>query len=117
LGSWGQIFNVVHWAASESSGVANPKFFWGKMVDFGRETVFCLGHHFSKHKMIRYLKNLGCHGPLITPMSESCAKYDERLVRNMDPFKRLLRNMDPFKRLLRNMDPFKRLLRNMDPFK
>jgi len=27
------------------------------MFDFMRETVFCLGHHFVKHKMTGYAKN------------------------------------------------------------
>jgi len=57
-----------------TSGVASPKFwgdkkffFWGKMFDFSRMTVFCFGYRLSKHKMTRYSKNLGGHGPLGPP--------------------------------------------------
>jgi len=30
-----------------------------KIFDFRRATVFCLGHRFSKPKMIEYAKNVG----------------------------------------------------------
>jgi len=41
---------------------------------FRLATVFCLEYRFSKHKMTRYFKNLGGHGPLgplATPMVSS----------------------------------------------
>jgi len=52
------------------SGVASPKFWEGKkilgpkMFDLSRATAFCLGRHFSNHKMTRYDKNLEGPWPL-----------------------------------------------------
>ena len=38
---------------------SQPKFFWGsKMFAFGGKRCFCLGRHFSKHKITKYAKNL-----------------------------------------------------------
>jgi len=34
------------------------------MFDFREKQYFCLGRHFPKHKMTRYAKNVGGHGPL-----------------------------------------------------
>ena len=34
-----------------------------KMFDFGRKTVFCLGHSSSKYEMTRYAKNFGVMAP------------------------------------------------------
>jgi len=51
-----------------ASGVANPNFFGGKCLTLGEQQYFCLGGRFSKHKMTRYAKNFGRHGPLATPM-------------------------------------------------
>ena len=49
-----------------SGGVARPKIFGGtkffggaKCLTLDEQQYFCLGRHFSKHKMTRYAKNLG----------------------------------------------------------
>jgi len=55
--------------ARASSGIASPKFFWGKCLTLGEQQYFCLGHHFSEHKMLDMLKNSG--GTLATPMGPS----------------------------------------------
>ena len=51
------------WTTGRSQWRSQPK-----MFDFTRATVFCLGYRLSKHKMTRYAKNLGGHGPLATSM-------------------------------------------------
>jgi len=60
-------------SATLPSGVASPNFFWGQTIweniIFGFKRKFCLGHRLSKHKMTRYAKYLGVHGPLATPMT------------------------------------------------
>ena len=40
------------------SGVASPKFWGAKYYDFKRATLFCLENLLSKHKTIRYTRNL-----------------------------------------------------------
>jgi len=62
---WSQIPCVY-----ERNGIASLNFFGGgKIFDFRLAAVFCLRHHFPKHKITRYSKNLG-HGPLVTAMYE-----------------------------------------------
>jgi len=39
-----------------ASGIANPKLWGGKCLNLGKQQHFCLGRHFSKHKMTRYAK-------------------------------------------------------------
>jgi len=51
------------------SGLASLKFF---EENFKRVTVFRLGHHLSKHKMIIHARNLGGLGPLATNMYVGC---------------------------------------------
>jgi len=53
----------ANWTYS-ASGVASPKFWGPKLLTLRRSTVFCLWHCFSKHKITRYAKCLGGHGPL-----------------------------------------------------
>jgi len=34
----------------------------GNIFDFGRKTIFCLGHRPSTDEIIKYAKNFGGHG-------------------------------------------------------
>jgi len=45
-------------------------YFGGKYVDFERATVFCLGHHLTKHKTTSSGRNFGEHGPLGSPLAK-----------------------------------------------
>jgi len=55
------------------SGVASPKICWGgKMFDFRRIALFCLGYSVSKHKMNAYAKNFGDSWPPWTPWLRLC---------------------------------------------
>jgi len=42
-----------------TSGLANPKLWGGQCLTLGKQQHFCLGCHFSKHKMTRYAKLWG----------------------------------------------------------
>jgi len=58
---WSNCFLNRLWCTQWRS---QPKIFLGgKMFDFRRATLFCLRHHFSKHAIIRYAKNLGGTAP------------------------------------------------------
>jgi len=49
----------------EGSGVARPTFFCRpNLLTLASNSIFCLGHHLSKHKMTRYARNLGSMTPL-----------------------------------------------------
>ena len=54
---------------TKNSGIASPKFLEGKTLgvpeclNLGEQQYFCLGRHFSKHKMNRYAKTFAGHDP------------------------------------------------------
>ena len=75
--------------ARHISGIASPKiwgepknFFWAKMFDFTRITLFCLEKRLSKHKMTIFSKNfLGGVAPLATPMRHIISKYHDTILK------------------------------------
>ena len=86
---------VSGWDLTPTSGVASPKLFLRGKSDFRRATVFCVGCCFSRHKMTRYAKTLGGHGPLetsttpATPTQFSMNEYNDLTVINRWPSKLL----------------------------
>jgi len=51
-----QFFILSMVIGGPASGVANPKLWGSKCLTSGKQQHFCLGHHFSKHKMTGYAK-------------------------------------------------------------
>jgi len=55
-----QYYKYINTYKISQGGVASPNFWGGaKMFDFKRITLFCLGDHLSKHKMIVCSKHFG----------------------------------------------------------
>jgi len=57
-------FSLFNFLAFVKQWHNQPKVLLGaKSFDLKRATVFCVGYRLSKHKMTRYAKNNGGHGP------------------------------------------------------
>jgi len=71
---------AITWQWRSQSKIFGGQTIFGgaKCLILGEQQYFCLGRRFSKHKMIRYAKNLGCHGPL--PL------FSTPMQRGEDPF-------------------------------
>ena len=60
------------------------------MFDFKRAIVFCLGYRFSKHRMIKDAKILGCHSPWAPPgyaygSQQNCLNFQVNAGKNRKP--------------------------------
>jgi len=67
--------NSVVLCLNEASGVASPKCLGDKNLTLGEQQYFCLERPFSKHKMTRYAKSLGCMPPYAHPQLRLCCEH------------------------------------------